>query len=224
MEIDTAASFTEEELEAAVKKIRVNKAPGIDMIPPEVIKILSNENPKYILAVMNKVIQHGIFPVEWKKSRLILIRKPGKPESEYSSLRPISLISTASKLLEQLIAIKINQTLENGLNLSEKQYGFRKGRSTIQAIQHVHNLAMAEKSKTLKTRGLCVLITLDVRNAFNTVSWDYILKEIKRKDMPAYIINILNSYFAERVMRIEEGVEIPITSGVLQGSVLGPVL
>lgn len=56
--------------------------------------------------------------------------------------------------------------------LSERQFGFRKGRSTIQAVEWVQNKAR-ETGMTL-----CILVTLNEKNALNTVSWRKIFKEL----------------------------------------------
>ena len=75
--------------------------------------------------------------------------------------------------------------------------------------------------------GLCAMVTIDVRNAFNTLSWDLILEELGARGVPQVIRALLGDYFSDRVVVVhneEEHVEMGIRAGVPQGSVIGPFL
>ena len=73
-------------------------------------------------------LREGIFPRSWKRARLVLLRKEGKPAKSPSAYRPICLLDDAGKLLEHIIAARIVRHLSrDGPNLSRGQYGFREG-------------------------------------------------------------------------------------------------
>ncbi|XP_065072524.1 uncharacterized protein LOC135696917 [Ochlerotatus camptorhynchus] len=76
----------------------------------------------------------GIFPDAWKQQRLVLLPKPGKPPGDPSTYRPICLLDTTGKLLESVILNRLSAYTEGVDCLSSSQYGFRKGRSTVEAI------------------------------------------------------------------------------------------
>lgn len=93
---------------------------------------------KEVRKFMTLYIEERKIPKEWKTARLILLRKEGKPREKPSSYRPICLLNEIEKMLERIIVNRITEHLENkGPDLNEKQFGFRKGLSTIDAILKV---------------------------------------------------------------------------------------
>ena len=88
------------------------------------------------------------------------------------------------KLLKELIQQR-RQSLFVGENgLSEKEFGFRKDRSTVDAIQAVVDIATNARSGTGKRNGLCALISIDIRNAFNTARLKIYIEVMVRKKVP----------------------------------------
>ena len=82
---------------------------------------------------------------------------------------PHDSLDTIGKLLEALILQRLQTLLVGEKGLSENQFGFRKGRSTVDAIQTVVNIATnARKGTGGRRKGFCALISIDIRNAFNT--------------------------------------------------------
>ena len=114
-----------------------------------------------------------------------------EPQSEMT-YRPICLLDTIGKLYEMLIREKLTKELEEKKYLAERQYGFRKGRSTVQAV-----LAVTEDPKVTKSKW-CVLILLDVKNAFNTASWDLIMCRLKEANISEYLTNLIGNYLCKR--------------------------
>lgn len=213
-----------EEIIAATSKTG-GKAPGPDGIPASVIKVLGKEAPGYLCKVADGILAGGRFPVEWKRARVVLIPKPGKPPGDPSSLRPICLLSTVGKMFERIITNRLVKELEEDNLLSEEQYGFRHGRSTLMAIERIISVAEAERQKTLKTRGAVLVILLDISNAFNSMPWKTIKDALRKKGISPYLRRVIENYLSERTITWgTEGKEKPMTVGVPQGSVLGPVL
>lgn len=219
--------FTQEELQIATERIKCKKAPGPDGIPPEVIKTVAEHFPELILRVMNEALSIGEFPSMWKKARIVLLKKAKGVGNEPSSYRPLCLLDTPGKLLERLILARLEGEIINNGDLAETQFGFRRGRSTYGAIAEVINIADEAKRGTWRTRELCVLITLDVKNAFNSASWQLILEELTNIGISPYLLRLLGSYLEGRwiILREEDQREyVTVTSGVPQGSIIGPTL
>ena len=133
--------FTLEELKRAAGRLKANTAPGIDEVPNEILKEVIGAYAEILLEAFNSCLREGRFFVDWKKQRLVLLRKGNKPLQDASSYRPISLLGTMGKLLEELILQWLQTLLAGNKSLSENQFGFRKGTSTVDAIQAVVNIA-----------------------------------------------------------------------------------
>ena len=216
-----------EELIAATKKMKANKAPGPDGIPNIALKTAIMAHPEMVRATMQRCIDEGHFPEIWKKQKLVLLPKPGKPPGDTSSYRPICLLDTLGKLLETIILNRLTEYTEGCKGLSESQFGFRKGKSTVDAIKQV--VERAEKARTKKRQGnrFCGITTLDIKNAFNSASWEAIAEALQRLEVPHPLNQILKSYFEDRLLLYDTyggRKEYKVTAGVPQGSILGPTL
>ena len=215
---------TEEELLQACDKLRPKKAPGPDGVPAEAVKLFTKHQPKIVCQVFDKLFKVGEYPANWKTSKLVLLRKGNKPLTEPTSFRLICLLDSIGKLYEQVISERIRQALKCYGDLNKYQFGFRKGRSTVMAINEVTKIAKREMKATLKKRKLCALVLLDIKNAFNSASWCWIKKELKACKVPKYLRKIIDSYLSERSIIDSKGELWKMTCGVPQGSVLGPLL
>lgn len=225
---DTARdAVTEDELVSIAKSLNPQRAPGDDNIPNVALIAAMTAFPRVFMRTFQHYIDSGHFPVEWKRQRLVLFSKAGKPPGESSSYRPICLLSVLGKVLERLIQRRLTEHLDATGGLADAQYGFRKGRSTMDAINRV--IANGRVALDKKRRGdrLCAMVTIDVKNAFNTANWTAIGAALQRRNTPPYLQALLRNYFTNRTLHYEtdEGmVSLPVSAGVPQGSVLGPTL
>ena len=85
----------------------------------------------FLLEAVDSCLWEWRFFDDWKKQRLILLRKGNKPLEDASSYRPICLLDTMGKLLEELILLGLQTLLVRESGLSENHFRFRKGRSTV---------------------------------------------------------------------------------------------
>lgn len=185
---------------------------------------MTNVFPECLLTVYNKCLKEGVFIKDWKNKKLILLRKGNKPINQTSSFRPLCLLDTMGKLLEGLLLTRLESHVSAGL--SGNQYGFRKGLSTTDAILEVVNLAKSAKTGTGKNKGYCALVTIDIRNAFNSVRWKDVIEALQERQVPEYLLRMIEDYLSERTIIYENffRVEEDMTCGVPQGSRLGPFL
>ncbi|XP_070132570.1 uncharacterized protein [Drosophila bipectinata] len=229
-EEESVEAVTAEEVLAAARNLAPNKAPGPDAVPNRALKVVLAQIPEKIAAVYNQCLLEGSFPKVRKKQRLLLQTKPGKPPGEAASYRPICLLDTVGKVLEKILATRLQAAISREGGLAEEQYGFRKGRSTIDAIMRVKSLAASAIQGTRwegGTKQYCLVTTLDVKNAFNTASWSRTLEALKELRIPEYLLKMVDSYLSDRVLLYDtqDGLkERVVSAGVPQGSVLGPLL
>lgn len=140
-----------------------------------------------------------------------------------SSYRPISFLDGAEQLFEHILLGSLRAHINETSALSDRQFSFRLSRSTTDAISEVIHIAREAERGPVRKMQFCVVITLDVKIAFNLAPWksiDISLQSTK--------IKILWSYTINRRLLIGGGTEaestISVLCGVSQGSVLGPTL
>ncbi|CAB0037379.1 unnamed protein product [Trichogramma brassicae] len=219
-----------EELRWTYGRVRTGAAPGPDGIPNTALKAVVKTFFDNFRCVFTVYLRKGCFSTRCKRQRLVPILKPGKPAMEPSSYRLLCMLDTAGEILERIIAGRLEAHTEGPAKLADSQYGFRKERSTIDAIQTVLStarLAISGKRWHQGTKEYCAINTLDVRNAFNSARWNKILIALSQMEVPAYLLRIVYSYFCDRVLEftMDDGAETyDITAGMPQGSVLGPIL
>ncbi|XP_035741852.1 uncharacterized protein LOC118450897 [Vespa mandarinia] len=148
------------------------------------------------------------------------------PADAASSYRPTLMLDTAGKLLEKLPRPRLHAALRALGDLAARQYGFRFGISTTQAVQEVVTTAKMTERWNHLTHTLCLLATLDVRNIFNSVSWDLAMEALEHNfNVPVFLLRILGDYLNERFLEYSIGDgsrSLELTSGAAQGFILGP--
>ncbi|XP_033212190.1 uncharacterized protein LOC117169792 [Belonocnema kinseyi] len=106
-------------------------------------------------------------------------------------------------------------------------HGFREGRQTVDAIKEIVRIADEAAAYSKQCRHMCALITLDVKNAFNSASWQVILESLRKRGIEENLIDLVASYLSDRVLIFDAEDKIrarDVNSGVPQGLVLGPTL
>jgi len=143
-ELDEEQVVSGGELSRAVWRIGSRKAPGPDGIPGKIWVRALDFLGAYLGHLFTECLRIGQFPQQWKRAKLVLLPKAGKEAGTPSAYRPICLLDEVGKIFERILAAHLIQHLSRDGDLHEEQYGFREGRSTIDAIKRVRSLAEAE--------------------------------------------------------------------------------
>jgi len=215
-----------EELAGAVKRMRAkNTAPGPNGVPGKVWALALKHIGQETRNLFNRCLQEGVFPPAWRRAKLVLLRKENKPADTPAGYRPICLLDEEAKLLERIIAGRLVQHLEEvGPDLHGQQFGFRRARSTVDAILCVRGLV----EPPVREGGVVVGVALDISNAFNSLPWDRIGRALQKHRVPPYLRRVLRVYLSGRWLEYRDQNQVPtergVYRGVPQGSVLGPHL
>lgn len=166
----TFPEITMSEIIECATNIPRGKAPGPDGIPHTIIHKVATVRPNILCNAFNSCCKEACFPEDWKVAKLVLLRKVNKPLEQPSSYRPICHLNTVGKFFERVIKRRLELHLSATKGLSDRQYGFCRGRSTIDAISKAMEKVDNASSGPLRRRELCVLVALDVANAFNSAN------------------------------------------------------
>ena len=211
------------QIQEIIKGLKLNKSPGYDLLTSKILKELPSLGIKYLVYIFNAVLRLHYFPLQWKVAQVVLILKPGKAPQSANSYRPISLLPLLSKVMEIIILKRLDHIIQEKNIIPDHQFGFRKQHSTVEQVNRVYSIARS----ALEKGQYCTAVFIDVSQAFDKV-WHpgllYKLKEI----FPLNLWSLLYSYLKDRHFMVKYkscSTKLHnISSGVPQGSVLGPVL
>lgn len=196
-----------------------DSAPGADGIPYSFFVNLGENGLHYVLELINSVVMTGDIPGPWKSQIVLPILKPSKDPSDILSYRPIALSPVISKIAEHLVKNRLEWYLESNNCLSGSQYGFRKGRSTMDSIGILTSdirLAFSKNESVLAT-------FLDIKSAYDNVCLKILEHKLHTLHVPPLFTRFIINYMTGRIINIDGSCR-QLWRGLPQGSVLSPIL
>ena len=168
-------------------------------------------------------MEKGIWPNELKKAEITPIHK-AKDKHSPNNYRPISLISNIAKIFEKLIHLRLLSFFNKYKIISDKQFGFRKNKSTKDALNLITNLIYDQ----LDSSEPIAVTFLDLAKAFDTVDDQILLDKLYNLGIRGNAHKLLKSYLTNREQRVKinskKSTFKTINIGVPQGTILGPLL
>ena len=174
-----------------------------------------------LLLIFQKSLLTGEFLNRWKLSQVVPVFKSGCKQ-DITNYRPISKILLIPKLFEKIVTTKITPIVEN--LLSDSQHGFRSGRSTTTNLTLFTNSVHRNFEKRLQTD----VIFTDFAKAFDKVDHPTLLHKLLLLGFKSNLLCWIKSYLSDRFQMVKINATVSyqfkVTSGVPQGSHLGPIL
>jgi hypothetical protein len=206
-----------------LKSLKTNKATGPDEIPAKLLQLAADELSLMLTCLFQQSLDTGTIPSDWSTALVTPIYKKGL-KSDPSNYRPVSLTSITCKILEHIVLSHMAKHLDYNRILSPLNHGFRAGLSCeTQLIT-----AINDWSNCLNNRSQIDLITLDFSKAFDKVPHQRLLSKLAFYGIRSNILNWISAFLSNRSQSVTvngtHSNKIAVTSGVPQGTVLGPAL
>ena len=213
------------QLKELVNHIKPSGSP-YDALPPHFFKEVFSSIGKLVLTIINNSLSSGVVPSSFKHAVVQpLLKKPGLDHTVLANFRPISKLPLVSKILEKVVHTQLKAHLDEH-NIPEVfQSGFKSRHSTESALIRVFNdILLANDSG-----DYVILVLLDLTSAFDTVDHDILVARLQHLvGICGSALDWFRSYLADRTMCVQvagsESQIAPLSYGVPQGSILGPLL
>ena len=191
---------------------------------PKMLKELAEVLAKPLKIILfNTSLNEGVVPDIWKEGNITALFKKGD-KSDPGNYRPVSLTSVICKIMEKLIREMIVAHMIKNQLFSKKQFGFISGRSTTLQLIKV----MDKWTEILDNGGKLDAVYMDFMKAFDKVPHKRLIKNMRRYGINQIIINWVENFLKNRQQKVivngAESTNQNVTSGIPQGSVLGPIL
>jgi hypothetical protein len=218
---------TTHQIEKIIKSLKTKNTGGCDEISTRVLKL----SVPYIISpltyICNAILKSGIFPDKLKYAIIKPLYKKGNTQ-DVMYYRPMSILTSFSKVIEKLIYVRLFDHVNTNCILVNEQYGFQTQSSTEQATFSLINEVLTAMNNNLIIGG----IFCDLQKAFDCVDHNILMEKLEFYVMEGKLKSLIISYLTDRHQKVTLNNNTDINSsskweitksGVLQGSVLGPL-
>ena len=220
--------ISDEEFDVAMCKLKANKAPGIDNILNEVLKVGKDFIKRYLITLFNRILSTGKYPLLWSFGLIVPVHKKDDP-SKAENYRGITLLSSLSKLFTSILNNRLYDYATKKGILKDEQGGFRKMHGTADSIFILKALIdKYVKSKSQRQRNMLFSCFVDFSKAFDRVPRNKLFDKLRTVGIKGHFLEVLISMYSndKSAVKIENKITQTFLchNGVKQGCMLSPTL
>ena len=209
------------EVTESVKALRNHAAPGADLVDARQLKA-GPEVMEWLHRVVVAVWRSGRAPVEWKRALIVPLYKGKGARDQPGSYRGISLLSIPGKVYASILLHRVDKQVEG--QLSEAQCGFRRGRSTVDAIYTLRALRAS-----CGVYNTCLAVAyIDLTKAYDSINRWALWRVLRVYNVHPKLIALLEDLHTGTTAAVKLGGRVgdafDVTAGVRQGCVIAPML
>ena len=212
--------FSIAEVQAAIKKMKNNKAAGPSGVAADMLKAAGEAGTRWVTDICNSVVKEGKIPEDWCKSWMVNVYKGKGDALECGSYRGIRLLEHALKILERVVEVRVRRIVK----IDDLQFGFMPGKGTTDAIFIVRQL----QEKFLAKEKDLWMAFVDLEKAFDRVPREVVWWALRKLGVDEWLVSVIQAMYADTSTmvklngRVSKGFGVKV--GVHQGSVLSPLL
>jgi hypothetical protein len=219
----TFSNVNKDDVKKIINTLKNKSTSGADRISNKILKHIKDEIAEPISIIINQSLNLGIFPTKLKIAKVTPVHKKGDSHT-FSNYRPISILPSVSKIFERVMHNQIHDYFSQLHIYYNSQYGFRPQHSTeLAALELIDRLITK-----LGQNETPINIYLDLSKAFDTLDHEILLHKLSYYGIRNTSLNLFRSYLNDRYQYVEinetSSTPLLITTGVPQGSILGPLL